>query len=163
LRSIAVSPCHAESIDPPARGLCRIAAIGPVLPPNGCATSVNLHCDDPAPRRRRQRPKARTGTAGRPAHGRHWRAILLWLRDADGDGVRDRSETAIAPYPLAAGEVGPERRALGVRSVAACARRARNLALVDAPAERDLFGCCSGRRRQRARRLRSGIRMNALR
>src|SRR5262249_7132077 len=67
------------------------------------------------------------------AHRRHWRAILLWLRDADGDGVRDRSETAIARYPLAAGEVGPERRALGVRSVAACARRARNLALVDAP------------------------------
>src|SRR5262249_57465392 len=80
-----------------------------------------------------------------------------------GGGVGDGSETAVAPEPLAAGEVGPERRALGVRSVAAGTWRARNLALVDAPAERDLFGRCSGRSRQRARRLRAGIRMDALR
>src|SRR5205809_2702950 len=99
----------------------------------------------------------------RPAHGRHWSAVLLRLRDADGDGVRDRSETAIAPYPLTAGEVGPQRRALGVRSVTAGTRRARDLALVDAPPERDFRGCCSWRRRQRGRGLRTRIRMDALR
>src|SRR5256885_16972557 len=74
-----------------------------------------------------------------------------------------RGETAIAPNPLAAGEVGPQRGALAVASVTAGTRGARDLAAVDAPAERDLFGRCSGRRRQRACCLRAGVRMDAFR
>src|SRR5712672_4203105 len=63
---------------------------------------------------------------------RHRSPVLLRLRYAHGDGVRDRGETAIAPQPFATREVGPLRRAPAVCSVAARARRTRDLAVKDA-------------------------------
>ena len=48
----------------------------------------------------------------RTAHGWHRGPVFPRVWYADGDGVRDGSETAVAPEPLPAGEVGPQRRAL---------------------------------------------------
>ena len=67
------------------------------------------------------------------------------MRDAvdDGlgdDGLGERRQTAIAPQLVAAREVGPQRRALGIRSVAPCARHATHVAVEDPVAERDLRG-----------------------
>src|ERR1700737_2080027 len=77
------------------------------------------------------------------AHWRHGSPVLARLRYANGDGVRDRSQATIAPQPFAAGEVGPLRRALAVRSVAARTGRTRDFAVVDALAEGNLVGCCA--------------------
>jgi hypothetical protein len=62
---------------------------------------------------RRQHRSLGGGQLG-PAHGRHRSAVLLRARYADINSVGDRSEAAVAPNPVAAGEIGPQRRALAV-------------------------------------------------
>ena len=100
-----------------------------------------------APIRRPPPPRPRTGRVGRPLAGHHAR-VRLRVRDAVDDGLGERRQTAIAPQPVAAREVGPQRRALGIRSVAPCARRATHVAVEDPIAERDLRGRGPGGRRQ---------------
>ena len=84
---------------------------------------------------------------------------------------RDGLEASVAPQPFAAGEVGSDRRALAVRSVASAAGPAGDLAVEDAAAERNLlpssrreapeeaaspaFGMNPFRRRRGGRRARS--------
>src|ERR1700730_9442231 len=77
------------------------------------------------------------------AHWRHGSPVLARPRYANENGVSDRSQAAIAPHEWAAGEVGPRRRALPVRSVAARTGRTRDVAVVDALAEGNLVGCCA--------------------
>src|SRR3984893_15329608 len=75
------------------------------------------------------------------AHWRHGSPVLARLRYANGGGVSDPSQDAIAPQPSAAGEDGPPGRALAIRRVAARAGRTRDFAVVDALAEGNLVGC----------------------
>src|SRR5262249_20241716 len=58
---------------------------------------------------RRQHRSLGGGQLG-PAHGRHRSAVLLRARYADINSVGDGSETAVAQNPVAAGEIGPQRR-----------------------------------------------------
>ena len=64
--------------------------------------------------------------------------MLLRLGYTVVDRIGDACEAAVAPQPLARGEVGADRRADAVGAVTACACRARNLAAEDLLAERDL-------------------------
>jgi hypothetical protein len=72
------------------------------------------------------------------AHGRHRAPVFLRIRHTVGDRARDGGETAISPQPFAAREVRCERRALGVRTVAAFAGSAAFLTVVHTLAARDL-------------------------
>src|SRR3954470_848043 len=71
---------------------------------------------------------------------RHGSPELLRGRYAHRNRVRNRSEAAITPKPFAAREVGSLRRAFAVASVAARARRTRDLSLKDTVSERDFLG-----------------------
>ena len=94
--------------------------------------------------------------------GWHRAPVVLRIRHAVGDRLGDRGKTAIAPQPFAAREIGRERRALGVGTVAAGAGSAVCLAVEDALAERDLRFRGAGRNRQRGYGgLGAGIRMDA--
>ena len=85
----------------------------------------------------------------RSAHRGHHAHVLLRVRYAVGDRLGNGRDAAVAPQPFGVSEVGRERRALGVRSVAADAC-ATALAVIDTAAERDHRRCCSGRSRQRS-------------
>jgi hypothetical protein len=75
-----------------------------------------------------------------PAHRRHRASELLRIRNAVGDDLGDRLDAAIAPQPFRAGEIRPQRCALGIGAMAAGAgARAINPA-----AQCNIRGCGAG-------------------
>ena len=72
--------------------------------------------------------------------------MLLRLRHTVRDGLGDACEAAVAPQPLAGGQIGADRRADAARAVAAGACRAGDLAAEDLLAEVDLRLRRAGRR-----------------
>src|SRR5216684_2235909 len=98
------------------------------------------------------------------ALGRHRAPVALGVRYPVRNRPRNRVETAISPEPFAAREVRCERRAFGVRTVAACTCSAVGLAMEYTLAERDLRGRGAGRHWQGSHNgFGAGIRMDAFR
>ena len=87
----------------------------------------------------------------RQRHASHWRhgaGMFLGLRHAVPNGLFDGLEAAVAPEPLAAGEIGAYRRPDAVGSVTTCACRAIDFAGKDLLAECNFFSRCTRRYRK---------------
>src|SRR6516162_6264204 len=99
----------------------------------------------------------------RSTHRRHRRPVLLRLRYAGRDRMRDRSETAVSPQPVATGQIRPMRRALAVAPMTAFTWSVGDRAVENLAAECNLRRGCSGRsgKRSNPHRLRTRIRMDA--
>src|SRR5450755_938726 len=74
------------------------------------------------------------------AHRRHRAAVLLGFRNAVGNDFQNSGETSVAPQPFLFREIGTQRRAGAVRTVATGATRSAHLTMVDAIAQRNHVG-----------------------
>jgi hypothetical protein len=91
---------------------------------------------------------------------RHNARVVSRPRYAGRDRLRDRRQASVAPNIDAIAEAGPDRRAPGVRSMAAAASAVGRFAVEDALAERDLLPDRAGWRAQRLGGT-AGVRMRS--
>src|SRR4051794_1178245 len=64
-------------------------------------------------------------------HGRHGCAVVLRIRHASRDRLLQTIHAAIAPHPLAGSQIGAQRGAFAVGSMASSARSATGLTVKD--------------------------------